>query len=150
MTTRSQAYKTNLSWEKNTGCSGRRVIWHWLTRAIETQNRAQILCNTRWRNTDCIADHEITELMPSICREIPMSADKMFRTSKMPAQWTLWLLVGVYCPYLWQMCCETGLSINIEVVIISGLFIWNPKQYCLFRHQSTTNYRRLMRVFLKT
>jgi hypothetical protein len=45
------------------GCPARRLIRHWLTRVIKTQNKAQCrsFYHTRWRNTDWPIDQMITK-----------------------------------------------------------------------------------------
>jgi hypothetical protein len=65
-----------------TGCSARRLIGHWLTRVIKTEQSkidASVIVNyvtltdplIRWSSNE----------WPSVCREIQVSADEMFWTS---------------------------------------------------------------------
>jgi hypothetical protein len=48
--------------------------------------------HTRWRNTDWLTDQVITEWMTfSLPGDTTVSANKMFWTSNMPQQWTLYI-----------------------------------------------------------
>jgi hypothetical protein len=71
------------------GCSERRLIGHRLTRVIKTQNRGQAITLDGVTLTDSLIGWSPNE-WPSVCRDIPVSADKMFRTSNKPTQWTLY------------------------------------------------------------
>jgi hypothetical protein len=69
------------------GCSERRLIGHWLTGVIKDTEQSTKEASV---TLDGVT---LTDLRPSVCREIPMSADKMFWTSNKPAQWTLCIIV---------------------------------------------------------
>jgi hypothetical protein len=70
------------------GCSARRLIGHWLTRVTKTQNtiEASITLDTVTL-TDSLIRWPPNE-WPSVCQEIPVSADKMLWTYSKPAKWT--------------------------------------------------------------
>jgi hypothetical protein len=73
------------------GVQERRLIGHWLTRVIKTEQSTVEASATLDGVT--LTDSLIRWLpneWPSVCREIPVSADKMFWTSNKRAQWTLY------------------------------------------------------------
>jgi hypothetical protein len=75
-----------------TRCSERRLIGHWLTRIIKTRGQSTVDASITLDGvtlTESLIRWSLKEL-PSVYREIPVSAGKMFWTSNKPAQWTLY------------------------------------------------------------
>jgi hypothetical protein len=75
----------------STGCSERRLIGYWLTWVMKTQNtiEASITLDSVTR-ADSLIRWSPNE-WHLVCREIPVSADKMFWTSNKPAQWAFYI-----------------------------------------------------------
>jgi hypothetical protein len=71
-----------------TKCSECRLIGHWLTRVMITIEASITLVGVTL--TDSLIRWSPNK-WPSVCREIPVPADKMFWTSNNPAQWTLYI-----------------------------------------------------------
>jgi hypothetical protein len=71
------------------GCSELRLIGHWLNTSHKHTEQSTIEASVTLYGvtlTDSLIRCSPNE-WPLVCREIPVSADKMFATSKKPAQW---------------------------------------------------------------